>query len=266
MKRMISKALQATKWNPYYIKFLPDLNISSFAGPSQLMTNVFTEKETKNIVEACKRNHCTVTGALTAAAHLAFCELIKDGMEGDKDVKLKTEFAINARRFCDPKPPEDYLGFIVYFCDEFYMMYQNGNDVNFWTVVQETTNKIHDYVKSERFVILETMKGKTMKAKDLVNLLDREMVIRLSSSNSISSFGCFNFGQNHQKQTYELHECFINALCHGFPATFVHLNHTINGKMTWQISYDASRIQAQHAEKFASLCFNRFINIPYKAK
>ena len=263
MKRMISKALQAMKCNPYYIQFPPDLNISSFAGPSRLMAKVFTEKETKNIVEACKRNQCTVTGALTVAAHLAFCELIKDGMEGDKDVKLKTEFPINARRFCDPKPPEDYLGFIVYFCDEFYMTYQNGNDVNFWTVVQETTNKIHDYVKSERFVILETMKGKTMKAKDLVNLLDREMVIRLSSSNSISSFGCFNFGQNHKKQTYKLHECFINVLCHGFPATFVHLNHTINGKMTWQISYDASRIQAQHAEKFASLCFNRFINIPH---
>ena len=131
IKRMISKALQAMKWNPYYIQFPPDLHISSFAGPSRLMAKVFTEQETKNMVETCNRNHCTVTGALTVAAHLAFCELIKDGMEGDKGVKLKTEFAINAQRFCDPKPHEDYLGLFVYIFDEFYMSYHDGNDVDF---------------------------------------------------------------------------------------------------------------------------------------
>ena len=266
MKRMISKALQAMKWNPYYIQFPPSLDISCFAGPSRLMTNVFTKKETKNIVEACKRNHCTVTGALTAAAHLAFCELIKDGMEVDEDVKLKTEFAINARRFCDPKSDEDYLGLFVYVCDELYMTYQQENDVDFWKVAQETTKKIHDHLRKERFVIRETIISEAMKAKEFVNLLDREMVIRLSSCNFISSFGSFNFGQNHQEQTYKLHECFIHSVNHGFAETFTHFNHTINGKMTWEITYNASKIQSHHAEKFVNLCFSRFINIAHGAK
>ena len=95
-----------------------------------------------------------------------------------------------------------------------------------------------------------------------LNSYHREMVIRLSSCNFILSFGSFSFLQNHQEK-YRLHECFINNLNHGLAETFAHYNHTINGKMTWEITYNASKIQSHHAEKFVNLCFTRFINIAY---
>ena len=38
-------------------------------------------------------------------------------------------------------------------------------------------------------------------------------------------------------------------------------NHTVNGKMCWQIIHDESRVEYHHAKKFASLCFGRFIEI-----
>ncbi|CAB4011881.1 Hypothetical predicted protein [Paramuricea clavata] len=261
MQRFIARRLETTKCNPYYSQFPPSLDVSSFAGPNRLSAKVFTESETKNIIQACKANNCTVTGALTAAAHLAFCELIQDGMKGNKDAKLKCECAINAQRCCDPKPHEDYLGYFVYVFNELYMKYETGTDVNFWKMAQETTNEIHDFVKTEGYIINETIICETMKPRELVDQVDREVLIRFSCCNFISSFGSFNFDQNQEEQTYKLQECFVNSLNHGFAETFLHLNHTINGKMSWSIVSDVSRVESRHAEKFASLCFGRFIEI-----
>ena len=257
--RMISHEFKTIKCNPYYNQFPPSLDVSSFAGPMRLNAKVFTENETKNILQACKANHCTVTGALTAAANLAFCDLIQDGMKENIDTKLKWEFVINAQRCCDPKPHEDYLGLFVYSFDELCMKYEP--DTDFWKLAQKTTMEIQDFVKAEQYVISETMFGETMKANEVFSLLDREGVIRLSPCNFISSFGSFHFGTDQQEQTYTLKECFINDTAHGFPSTFTHFNHTINDKMTWQITHNASRVQFQHAEKFVSLCFGRFIDI-----
>ncbi len=259
-QRMISR-LKTTKCNPYYTLFPPSLDVSSFAGRSRLSTKVFTENETKNIIQACKSNNCTVTGALTAAAHLAFCEVIQDGMKGDEDAKLKCNFAINAQRCCDPKPHEDYLGLFLYVYDELYMKYQPGADVNFWTVAQQATKEIQGIAKAEGYVILETVLCEAIKPREMVDLIDRETLIRLSTCNTISSLGSFNFCQNQEKQIYKLHESFLNVIFRGFTGTFLHHNHTINGKMTWSITSDTSMVESHHAEKFACLCFDRFIEI-----
>ena len=60
--------------------------------PCRLNAKVFTENETKNILQACKANHCTVTEALTAAANLAFCGPVQDSMKENEDAKIKWEF------------------------------------------------------------------------------------------------------------------------------------------------------------------------------
>ncbi len=260
LQRMISR-LKTTKCNPYYTLFPPSLDVSSFAGRNRLSTKVFTEKETKNIIQACKSNNCTVTGALTAAAHLAFCELIQDGMKGNEDAKLKCNFAINAQRCCDPKPHEDYLGVFVYVYDELYMKYQPGADVDFWTVAQQATKEIQDIAKAEGYVIFETVLCENMKPREIVHFIDRETLIRLSTCNTISSLGSFNFCQNQEKQRYKLRECFVDSITYGFPGTFHHHNHTINGKMTWSVTSGTSMVESHHAEKFACLCFGRFIEI-----
>ena len=261
MKKMISYQFQTMKCNPYFAQYPPRLDVSSFVGPMRLNTKVFTKNETKNILKACKANHCTVTGALTTAANLAFCELIQDGLKENEAPKIQWEFAINAKRVCDPKPNEEYLDYFVYMCDELFMDYKSSTDVDFWKLAQETTKEIQDNVKAERYVVKEALLFKLLKPKEGLELVDRETLVRISSCNLISSFGSFDFGADDQQQPYKLNECFVNVVSHGFPVTFSHHNHTINGKMGWQISYDASRVKFHHAEKFAKLCFDRFIEI-----
>ena len=191
----------------------------------------------------------------------SFCELVQGGMKKSEDVKLKWDSVMNAQRFCDPKPHEDYLGYFVYDFDEFSMKYVSGSNVDFWKVAQEAAKEIQDAVKAEQYVIRDTMLCETMKPNEMFDLFDHDKIIRFSSCNFISSYGSFNFGTDHQKQTYKLYECFINDASLGFPGTFWHFNHTINGKMTWQITHNASRVQFEHAEKFVNLCFGRFIKI-----
>ena len=182
-------------------------------------------------------------------------------MKKSEDVKLKWDSVMNAQRFCDPKPHEDYLGYFVYDFDEFSMKYVSGSNVDFWKVAQEAAKEIQDAVKAEQYVIRDTMLCETMKPNEMFDLFDHDKIIRFSSCNFISSYGSFNFGTDHHKQTYKLYECFINDASLGFPGTFWHFNHTINGKMTWQITHNASRVQFEHAEMFVNLCFGRFIKI-----
>jgi hypothetical protein len=260
IQRIISHEFQTMKCNPYCAQFPPMLDQPSFVGPNRLSTKVFTEMETKSIVQACKSNNCTVTGAVMATAHLAFCDLIRDGMKESNDTQAKCNFAINAQRFCDPKPDEDYLGIFVYPMNEFHMKYESAA-VDFWTVAQEATKKIHGWVKAERFIVQEALISETMKPRELVDLVDRESFPRFSCDHFFSSLGAFDFGQNQETQTYRLHECFVSSVGHNLPDIFNHFVYTINGKMTWLIMSDVSTVESRHAESFASCCFGRFIEV-----
>ncbi|XP_028408603.1 uncharacterized protein LOC114531116 [Dendronephthya gigantea] len=261
MRRMISRQMETAKCNPYYAQFPPSLDVSSFVGPNRLETKVFTEKETKNILLACKTNNCTVTGALTAAAHLAFCEVVEDGMKGSKGANLQYKFSINGQRCCDVKPHKEYFGYFVFNFKELYLKYQAGTGIDFWKAAQKTTKQIRDCVEKEEYVLSERMMNETIRAKELIDPIDRELLIRTSPCNLISSFGSFNFAHDIDKQTYKLQDLFINSLFHGIPNTFNHYNHTVNGRMTWQIMYDGSRVKTSDAVKFANCCFGRFLEI-----
>ena len=131
MKKMISREFKTMEYNPYFAQFPPRLDVSSFAGPCRLNTKVFTENETKNILQACKANNCTVTGALAAAANLAFCELIQDGMKGGEGAKIKWGFVLDAKRRCEPKPHKEYMGSFVYVCLGPCMNYMSVANVDF---------------------------------------------------------------------------------------------------------------------------------------
>jgi hypothetical protein len=249
MEKMMNRELQKKPDNPYHTQFPRNSEVST-AVPCRLGVKVFTENETKDIIQACKANDCTVTGAIAAATHLAFGKLIGP----DKSTELGLPFAINAQRFCVPKPHKDYLGYFVYFCDNIYMKYLTGDTADFWKLAQETTQRIKDFVKKEACVSEATVVAGLLEPREVLNLWVSDDLFVKGGCNFISSFGCLNFG-NHQPEPYVLHECFINALAHGLSYTFCHFIYTINDKMTWQIVSNVA-VHTKHMEKFANLCFS----------
>ena len=98
--------------NPYCAKLTSRIDNSSFAPLCRLNIKVFTDDKTKKILQVCKANRRTVTGALAAAANLAFCDLIQDGQKNQAS-GIKWQFAINAQRLCNPKPTWGSLCMLV---------------------------------------------------------------------------------------------------------------------------------------------------------
>ena len=252
-KKLLCRFVEKMPNNPYHEKFPP--NISAFQSPvlSRLNVKVFAENETRNIIQACKTNNCTVTGAITVAAHLVFCELIEE--EKLKDIMLKLSFAINGQRYLDPKPHEDYLGFFVYAYQDFSLKYLRGGGIDFWKLAQETTRQIKAFVGKEAFIAENTVSSGLLEPGEVVKLFINDNLFPKSESNFISSFGSFSFGER-KDDIYKLHECIINNLVHSLNCTFCHFNYTINGKMIWQIASNVT-VDSYHAEKFANLCFSR---------
>ena len=252
MKQMLNRLMQKKPNNPYRAQFLRNSEVST-AVQCRLSVKVFTRKQTNDMIQACKANDCTVTGAIAAAAHLAFCEVIGQD-QPNSELELGTAFAINARRFCDPKPPQEYLGYFVYACENFYLKYMTADTTDYWKLAKETTQQINDFVKKEAYVFKATVVTGLLEPRELFNFSVSDEVFAKGGCNLVSSLGCFNFG-NHQPETYKLNKCFINALNHGSAYTFCHFIHTINGKMTWQIT-TTDEVHTKHADKFASLCFS----------
>ncbi len=256
-QKLLRRLVEKMPNNPYHEMFPPNINAFQSPVPSRLIVKVFTKDETKNIIQVCKKNNCTVTGAITAAAHLAFCELIEE--EKLKDIKLKTSFAVNGQRYCDPKPHEDYLVNFVYAYQDFYLKYLGGARVDFWKLAQDTTQQIKDFVRKEAFIAEYTVFCGLLEPGEVVKFFINDNFFPKSDSNFMSSFGCFSFGEQ-QDDIYNLHECIINNLVHSFNCTFHHFNYTINGKMTWQIASNVA-VDSNHAEKFANVCFSRLSEI-----
>ena len=248
--KLTDRLLEKKPNNPYHEKFPPN---KDDAIPCRLNIKVFTESETKVIIQACKQNNCTVTGAITAVAHLAFCELVEDSNLNDVD--LECSFAINAKPLCNPKPDEDYIGFLVYIFQNFNMKYRKSTSVDFWKLAKETTGRMKESVKKEAFVSEVTMLCGIMSPREICELLINDRLFEKSVCNFVSSFGSFNFGEE-QSDTYKLHDCFINTVTHVSHVTFFHFIHTINGKMAWQITSSLA-VHGNHAENFAGLCFNK---------
>ncbi|CAB3979895.1 Hypothetical predicted protein [Paramuricea clavata] len=170
-------------------------------------------------------------------------------------MKFEFLFAINGLRFCDTKPHDDYLGYFVYDMQEFYMKYVPGTGVEFWKLAQETTQRIKEFVRKEAYVVEAMVISGIMKLRELLKLFINDKLFPKSGCNFMSSFGSFHLGEQ-QHDTYKLHECIINSLVHNINCTFYHFNHTINGKMTWQIASNIA-VDGNHVEKFANLCFYR---------
>jgi hypothetical protein len=256
MEKMFNRLIQKKPTNPYHAQFPRNSELST-AVPGRLSVKVFTEKETRGILQVCKANDSTVTGAIAAAAHLAFCKLIANRRpdQSNSAMELGLPFSINAQRFCDPKPHKEYLGNFVYGCENIDIKYLAGDTADFWKLARETTQRIKDFVvKKEAYVSDTTVVTGLLEPRELFNLLVGDDLFAKAGCNFISGIGCFNFG-NHQPETYILHECFISAVNHGSLYTFFHFIHTINGKMTWQITTNDA-VHTKHAEKFANLCFS----------
>ncbi|XP_046862143.1 uncharacterized protein LOC124455550 [Xenia sp. Carnegie-2017] len=254
LEKMIFYCLKKKAVNPFYHKHPPlQRDKIPYDKRERISLRIFTEQETKSIVDACKDNGCTVTGAITAAVHLAFYELLNEKYE--QKINTETLLPINNRSLCDPKSPDDYLGAFAYFQNHCFK-YSHANPENFWIMAKESTAQLKEILGKKTFV--KELSFMSVLDPNILRkmLFDKDSFLK-GNSNSISSYGVFNF---HRKQegdpiTYTLKNSYIFPIMPNENTLFAHFPYTINGKLTWIIK-SRTTISEAHAQKFINSCFD----------
>ena len=221
----------------------------------RIFVKVFCEDKTLKLVKSCRSKRCTVTGALMAVVHIAFCRLL--GQDFPVPARLENCLAINGQRNCKPKPPEEYLGHYA-LSHNFFMPFIK-RDVDFWQFAKEATSMIHNALKQELHIKQGFAIMNAFSAEEICNEFylssDPETIMRLSPCNTLSNVGSFDFGKL-QDYKYNVHECLFTSIHGKLAGTFFHSITTVNDKLSWIISINRSRVQENKAQQFANFCFN----------
>ncbi|XP_028415632.1 uncharacterized protein LOC114538996 [Dendronephthya gigantea] len=259
MKKMLVRVMKKKPLNPYYAQFSRNIETPQDGHIKLPVIKEFSKDETIKFVKACKANYCTVTGAITAAIHLAFCSLLQN--DQSKDLVFDYMFAINSRRFCNPKPDEDYLGVFMYNSD-YSLKYADNLNPNFWNLAQQISQNLKDIVRNEAFVPQMTVLDKALKPRELMSHVFDPNYLDKAMCNYITSFGSFHVDDDkfEQSTVYSLSNFLTNTLTRDTNFNFGHFVYSIDDRMTWQIVSDVA-LDNGHADKFCKLCFDKLIEI-----
>ena len=251
MKLQIFLAVQPQKPYPL-LMFQPSIEVQD------LMYKVFSESQTSQICKACRSKGVTVTAALVAASHKAFCKLNESHRSTmPQQESIVHGFSISGLRVCRPKPPVEYLG--NYILHEMFSISKNEGD--FWLIAEEATKQIRTIITKERYVSAPLAEFDIFTPSEIVNEfqspLDPKKKLKLCFGNFISSAGAFSFDDD-STCTYKLQECVYYSLPFGFSSFALHSNSTVNGKMSWVITC-SKFVQRTIEEQFAMLCFETLL-------
>ena len=252
MKRLKLCILLASKPEKPYPFFMtqPSLEVCD------LVYKVFSETHTSQIRKVCRSKGVTVTGALMAAAHKAFCKLIRnqDSVIAKEQEKLMHMFALSGLRFCEPRPPAEYLG--NFLLSDMLPMFCNTDD--FWSMAQEATKQIRIIIREGKNVSACLAEFDIFTPKELADefqspLDPKKKLSLFNVHNYISSAGAFTYDDS--TSMYKLHECLYYSVPFGFASFATHFNTTVNGKMSWVILC-SKFVPGKIEEQFAALCFD----------
>ncbi|XP_028415634.1 uncharacterized protein LOC114538998 [Dendronephthya gigantea] len=260
MKKMLVRVMQKKPLNPYYAQFSRNIETPQDGARNSPVIKEFSKDETIKFVKACKANNCTVTGAITAAIHLAFCYLLQN--DQSKELVFDYMFAINSRRFCNPKPDEDYLGVFMYNSD-YSLKYADNANTSFWKLAQQISQNLKDILRNEAFVPEMTVLDKALKPEEFVKNVFDPNYLHKAMCNYITSFGSFHVDDDKVEQStvYSLSNFFTNTLfISDTNFNFGHFVYSIDDRMTWQIVKDVA-VDNGHADKFCKLCFDKLLKI-----
>ena len=260
-KRKLRKFLSAKQRNPFFAEFPSNLTALS-RRTTKILHKVYSYAETSKIINACKRNKCTVTGAIMASAHMGLCKVLDTG-PNKGDVKFEHTFAINAKRFCKPPPPEDYLGHFALSCQ--VILDHVNEEQEFWQLAQKLTAQIHSSLKDEEFIHQHIKTCRSFNSKEQLNEIlspsDLGELNRISFCCGNSSAGSFNFNEGATDLVHELDYCMYWNLVHRVIGVFFSYNVTVNGKMSWVLAYDSSRVSDEHTERISKWCFESLLKL-----
>ena len=217
---------------------------------TSIIPRVFSEGDTLALMKCSKEQNCTVHGAITAATYMALAKILKKADHTLKSpaLSLKTSFNVGIRKDCCPQIPRNEFGYLASIATLEATV--PASSTEFWLFARECTQRVHKALsKGEHHASLSKLFDLRPKVNTAENAGRWETIF------NISNLGRFELGKGKQWP-------YQPVARYGFTAeqttgpVFANNLVTVNGKLSWGVTYFTNITTKEQAEEFFDLAMN----------
>ena len=251
--------------NPVLCQFGRNTDVGR--GKIKIIPRQLNSGNTKKLITVCRRNACTVYGALLACCHLAVSKLVESGKTADP-LRFGWYCPVNVRDQCKPRVQPDDLGsYTTVLMENVNVPDINTDDqMKFWSFAKQCTKEVHNGIRNSRhlFSLYLTPISHLLNPKQFVSefILHSKMKQSelMSPVHSLSNLGKIDWKKD-KNDVFEIESVFGGSGAYQHGPSFVNHMATFNGVFIWSTSYITSVVNEETAEKYVNLVFEILRNI-----
>ena len=255
--------------NPVLSQFAGRMN-SDAQERIKIIPRQLNSESTQKLIRLCRKNVCTVYGAMLACCHLAVAKLL----EGSKikpindSVRFGWYCPVSVRGQCEPRIQQDDLGSYVTLLME-NVDVPNINPANpskFWDFAKQCTKKVHKGIRNGRhlFSLYLLPISHLLDSKEFVSefILHSKMKQSefMSPVHSLTNLGKIDW-RKEKEDTYEIESVFGGSGAYQNGASFVNHMATFNGVFIWSTSFITTSVTEETAKQYVDIVFDILLNV-----
>ena len=202
-----------------------------------------------SLLQQCRKNNSTITGAILAASHFSFTRLLETTQlpsNCTNDVTCLTGVGRNHR----PRLPADYVA--CHFGSLTYDITLPSASTDFWEVAQSLSQSIRDDISRDKDLdfLVEIENDSESSIKHILHQGSLKLASRQKSSLTLSNVGQF-YAENIPQNIFHPQGLIVGTPIHKRFGTFGNYIMSLNGKIHYMFCYDGSIISRRIAERYA---------------
>jgi hypothetical protein len=202
-----------------------------------------------SLLQQCRQNNSTITGAILAACHFAFSGLLKTTQLPStctNDVTCLTAVGRNHR----PRLPADYVA--CHFGSLTYDITLPSPTTDFWEVAQSLSQCIRNDISHDKDLefLSEIENDSESYIKQVLHQGSLKLASRQKSSLTVSNVGQF-YAENTPENIFHLQGLIGGTPIHKRFGTFGNYITSLNGAVHYMFCYDGSIISPEIAQRYS---------------
>jgi NRPS condensation-like uncharacterized protein len=228
-------------------------------------------ESTEKLMTLCRKNGCTVYGAMLACCHLAVAQLLQGSKikPVNDPVRFGWYCPVNVRNQCVPRIQQDDLGSYTTVLMENTADIPNippANPRKFWNFAKQCTRKVHNGIRNGRHLfslyllpISHLLHPKEFVSEFILHSKMKQSEL-MSPVHSLTNLGKIDW-KKEKDDTYEIESVFGGSGAYRHGATFVNHMATFNGVFIWSTSYITTSVSEEIAEQYVDMVFKILHNV-----
>lgn len=236
--------------NPVLSEFPTTENLPKISEPkTKVLIRTISADEATWLLQQCRNNSCTITGAILAACHFSFCSLLRKTSfpaDATNDITCLTAVDRNHR----PSLPFDYSA--CHYGSLTYNIPLTIQNTNFWELAKSFSQGIKRDKRNDKDLefLLRLEADRKGYMDHILSQGSLKLASRQSSSLILSNTGQYIF-QNNPESSFRPQALFVGTPIHKRFGTFGNYLMSLNGATHYMFCYDGSIISPEVAQRYS---------------